>query len=121
MILRSGSPSLLERTSASRGQYFLVTMHRAENVDVEKRLRIVIGTGPHSATVRLPVIVSTHPHTRARMTAFDIGEQRTGPFSAALRFLRFYHSRTERPLRPQRQRNRTGGVLHLSGCQCDHP
>jgi UDP-N-acetylglucosamine 2-epimerase (non-hydrolysing) len=49
-------------------QYFLVTMHRAENVDVEERL--------HSLTqalhllqerYKIPVIVSTHPRTRLRM------------------------------------------------------
>ena len=55
------------------GGYFLVTMHRAENVDVEGRLR-----GLTTALDRLqreygvPVIVSTHPHTRARMQGFGV-------------------------------------------------
>ena len=55
------------------GRYFLVTMHRAENVDVEGRL--------HSLTAAFdrlqkeygaPVIVSTHPRTQARMQSFGI-------------------------------------------------
>src|SRR5208283_5066816 len=52
---------------------FLVTMHRAENVDVESRIR-----GLTEALDRLqrhygvPVIVSTHPHTKKRMESFGI-------------------------------------------------
>jgi UDP-N-acetylglucosamine 2-epimerase (non-hydrolysing) len=55
-------------------QYFLVTMHRAENVDVEARL-----IGLTTALDRLqkeygvPVIISTHPRTRARMQTYGIG------------------------------------------------
>jgi len=56
------------------GRYFLVTMHRAENVDVEARL-----IGLTTALDRLqeeygvPVIISTHPRTRARMQTYGIG------------------------------------------------
>jgi len=55
------------------GQYFLVTMHRAENVDSKERL-----TGLTMALDRLqrefgvPVVVSTHPHTQARMQDFGM-------------------------------------------------
>lgn len=58
------------------GKYFLVTMHRAENVDIEARLR-----GMTSALDRLqkeyevPVIVSTHPRTKNRMSSFGIDTQ----------------------------------------------
>jgi len=56
------------------GQYFLVTMHRAENVDIEDRLM-----GLTTALDRLqkeygvPVIISTHPRTKARMQTFGVG------------------------------------------------
>jgi UDP-N-acetylglucosamine 2-epimerase (non-hydrolysing) len=56
------------------GKYFLATLHRAENVDVEERLRSF-----HDALARLPgefgvpVVVSTHPHTRARLDALGLG------------------------------------------------
>ena len=66
--------TILADLSLEAGQYFLVTMHRAENVDVKVRL-----IGLTTALDRLqkeygvPVIISTHPRTRARMQAFDIG------------------------------------------------
>jgi UDP-N-acetylglucosamine 2-epimerase (non-hydrolysing) len=54
-------------------KYLLVTMHRAENVDVEKRLQsITSALGEIQRMYSLPVIVSTHPHTHARMEAFNI-------------------------------------------------
>jgi len=65
------------------GQYFLVTMHRAENVDVEARL-----IGLTTALDRLqkeygmPVIVSVHPRTKTRMQSFGIGSD-----SPQVRFL----------------------------------
>jgi UDP-N-acetylglucosamine 2-epimerase (non-hydrolysing) len=65
------------------GEFFLVTLHRAENVDVEERLRSVTealfrlaeGSG-------LPVLVSTHPRTRLRIDQFQIA-----PGAADVRFL----------------------------------
>ena len=60
--------SALADLNVEVGRYFLVTMHRAENVDMPERLRELV-----SALDRLqkhygvPVIVSTHPHTRIRM------------------------------------------------------
>ncbi len=55
------------------GCYFLVTMHRAENVDVEDRLRgLTTALNQVQREYQLPVIVSTHPRTRARMEAFGV-------------------------------------------------
>ncbi|MFL6334922.1 MAG: non-hydrolyzing UDP-N-acetylglucosamine 2-epimerase [Pyrinomonadaceae bacterium] len=62
---------VLERLGLGARTYFLVTMHRAENVDVEGRLRSLIGA--LEALWReygLPVVVSTHPRTRALMGRF---------------------------------------------------
>jgi len=65
--------AILADLDLEAGQYFLVTMHRAENVDVEERL-----VGITTALARLqedygvPVIVSTHPRTRAKMQDFGI-------------------------------------------------
>src|ERR1700722_10111461 len=54
-------------------QFFLVTMHRAENVDVESSLRNVMESLPllheHSAS---PIVVSLHPRTRSKATQFAI-------------------------------------------------
>jgi UDP-N-acetylglucosamine 2-epimerase (non-hydrolysing) len=55
------------------GKYFLVTLHRAENVDDETRLRqFAAALEALVEQHRLPLIVSTHPHTRARLQAFGI-------------------------------------------------
>jgi UDP-N-acetylglucosamine 2-epimerase (non-hydrolysing) len=54
-------------------KFFLVTLHRAENVDAERRLReLTLSLERIQRKYSLPVIVSTHPHTRARMTGFGI-------------------------------------------------
>jgi UDP-N-acetylglucosamine 2-epimerase (non-hydrolysing) len=64
-------------------KFFLVTMHRAENVDLEPRLRALVDA---LALVHkehgLPVVCSVHPHTRARIQAFGVDVERAG-----LRFL----------------------------------
>lgn len=53
--------------------YFLVTIHRAENVDVADRLRsIAVALARLSVEHRVPVIVSTHPHTRKRLEDHDV-------------------------------------------------
>lgn len=66
--------TILADLNFEASQYFLVTMHRAENVDIKERLM-----GLTTALDRLqkeygvPVIVSTHPRTKARMQVFGIG------------------------------------------------
>jgi UDP-N-acetylglucosamine 2-epimerase (non-hydrolysing) len=53
--------------------YMLVTLHRAENVDIEERLRDIAATMEDiQKTYGLPIIVSTHPHTQARLKDFGI-------------------------------------------------
>jgi UDP-N-acetylglucosamine 2-epimerase (non-hydrolysing) len=55
------------------GRYFLVTMHRAENVDIEDRLRgLITALNQVQREYQVPVIVSTHPRTRAQMEAFGV-------------------------------------------------
>jgi UDP-N-acetylglucosamine 2-epimerase (non-hydrolysing) len=57
-------------------RYFLVTMHREENVDVEERLQSLVEA--LKRLVReydLPIICSTHPRTRVRMTQAGIDPQ----------------------------------------------
>ncbi len=53
--------------------YFLVTMHRAENVDIEPRLRqLVAALNRLHEEFGKPVVVSAHPRTRSRMEAFGL-------------------------------------------------
>ena len=59
---------VLETLHLEKGQYFLVSAHRQENVDSELRLTKLISTLEHLAeTYHMPVIVSTHPRTRAHL------------------------------------------------------
>jgi UDP-N-acetylglucosamine 2-epimerase (non-hydrolysing) len=65
------SSDVLERLGLAAGDYFLVTMHRAENVDVESRLRSLIqGFEVLQKEYGKPVIVSTHPRTASVMERF---------------------------------------------------
>jgi UDP-N-acetylglucosamine 2-epimerase (non-hydrolysing) len=64
--------------------YFLVTMHREENVDVESRLRgLTMVLDRLQRKYDVPIIVSTHPRTRLRMESFGIS-----PASEDIRFLK---------------------------------
>jgi UDP-N-acetylglucosamine 2-epimerase (non-hydrolysing) len=50
------------------GKYFLVTLHRAENVDIPDRLAAFMAAfGAVAGTYGLPVLLSLHPHTRSRL------------------------------------------------------
>lgn len=53
--------------------YFLVTMHRAENIDIKGRLCMLMAALEQlQKTYGLPIIVSTHPHTRNQMTSLGV-------------------------------------------------
>jgi len=57
-------------------KYFLVTMHRAENVDIEERLRALLTSlEVLGREYGLPVVVSTHPRTRAVMERFGVDSE----------------------------------------------
>jgi len=58
--------------------YFLVTVHRAENVDVRARLTALTeALNRLQQRYGIPVIVSTHPRTRARMATFGLAPENT--------------------------------------------
>lgn len=59
---------ILEKQSLSPGGYFMVSVHREENVDSPGRLsEILKALQAVSARYQLPVLVSTHPRTRKRL------------------------------------------------------
>lgn len=59
---------IIEELGLAAKKYFLVTMHRAENVDVESRLRSLIESLKRlQREYNLPIICSTHPRTRGVM------------------------------------------------------
>ena len=54
-------------------EYFLVTLHRAENVDDENRLyKFMQAFEQLQHKYSLPIIVSTHPRTRSKLDQFGI-------------------------------------------------
>lgn len=56
-----------------KGKYFLVTLHRAENVDIPERLiKFVKAFGRLHAEHSVPVICVLHPRTRARIKEHGI-------------------------------------------------
>jgi len=64
---------VLGRLSLKPQRYFLVTMHRAENVDDEGRLRSLIeALELVQREYKLPIVCSTHPRTRALMQRFQM-------------------------------------------------
>ena len=68
--------TILQDLELAPAKYFLVTLHRAENVDIEARLReLTLALERIQTEHGLPVIVSTHPHTRARMESFGVINQ----------------------------------------------
>jgi len=64
---------VLTRLQIKPQGYFLVTMHRAENVDVEERLRALTSALEMlEKEYSLPVICSLHPRTRSKMERFGV-------------------------------------------------
>jgi UDP-N-acetylglucosamine 2-epimerase (non-hydrolysing) len=61
------------RLGVQKGAYFLVTAHRAENVDVPDRLRQLAGALARVGKEHeMPIVVSMHPRTRSRLEAFGM-------------------------------------------------
>ena len=61
--------AILANLKIERGQFFLATVHRAENVDHPERLETLLDALVGLATRwKMPVICSLHPRTRSRLS-----------------------------------------------------
>ncbi|MEF3405228.1 non-hydrolyzing UDP-N-acetylglucosamine 2-epimerase [Agromyces sp. CCNWLW203] len=66
------SSDVLEREELVDGGYFLVSLHREENVDDPERLASLLAAlNALADAYGLPVLVSTHPRTRKRLETQD--------------------------------------------------
>ena len=66
------SSDILQRLELQKGRYFLISVHREENVDyADNLLQIGSVLNTLAESYQLPVIVSTHPRTRKRIEALE--------------------------------------------------
>lgn len=67
---------ILKKLALKPKNYFLVTMHRQENVDIQERLSSLSRALEFlQKEYRLPIIVSTHPRTQVRMRELELKQQ----------------------------------------------
>ncbi len=65
--------NIVSQLSLDKKEYFLVTLHRAENVDIEERLRSFFKYfNSLSEKYNKPVICSIHPRTRHKLEKYNI-------------------------------------------------
>jgi UDP-N-acetylglucosamine 2-epimerase (non-hydrolysing) len=88
MVIKTGSPmfevlntyrngiessDVLDRLDLKKHKFFVVSAHREENIDSEKKFsNLVVSINTIAKTHQMPVIVSTHPRTQKRVDAMKV-------------------------------------------------
>ncbi len=101
-IIKTGSPlfevvnfykknidksKILEKLKLKKDFYFLVSLHREENIDTEKNLKQIINLLNQLALkYKLPIYVSTHPRLRSRLNKLNDSLQELVKFSKPFGF-----------------------------------
>jgi UDP-N-acetylglucosamine 2-epimerase (non-hydrolysing) len=65
--------NILDKLKLKKNKYFIVSMHREENVDVKKYLiNLIEALNLIVGAYKMPVIVSTHPRTKKLLSEYNI-------------------------------------------------
>jgi UDP-N-acetylglucosamine 2-epimerase (non-hydrolysing) len=90
---RIDKSTIFKQLKIKKGQYFLVTIHRAENVDIESRLhQILSALSALHQQYSIPVICSLHPRTWDKVHQFNIDLEKSGiVFHDPFGFFDFVH------------------------------
>lgn len=92
-VLHAAEPGIraseiLAQLDLAPKKYLLVSMHRAENVDVPDNLHsLLAGIERVCDEFDLPAVVSTHPRTRQRLEALGLVSRDRGAVGERIRFL----------------------------------
>tara|TARA_Y100001970_G_scaffold292146_1_gene432181 strand:+ start:7297 stop:8433 length:1137 start_codon:yes stop_codon:yes gene_type:complete len=100
-VIKTGSPMLevlnenmekileskiLEKEGLTKGEYFLMSIHREENVDSPKNFENLLSSiDAITETYKFPIIISTHPRTKKKLE--EMGYQKNNKY---LRFSKPY-------------------------------
>jgi len=111
MVIKTGSPmrevlstfsqsisrsDVLDRLGLAPGEFFIVSAHREENVDVPERLQALIDTlVALASTFGKRVLFSAHPRTRARIESFGISVPASVEFLMPLGFFDYVKLQTD--------------------------
>lgn len=97
-VLRHYMPKIeasdvLSRLKLERDRYFVISIHREENVDTPETLRDILTTLNELADrYGFPILVSTHPRTQKRLDALgDVSHHRLISFLKPFGFLDYIH------------------------------
>jgi len=93
MLPRISRSNILDNLGLARGKYFIVSVHREENVDSRENLREVIAAlRALNEEFGYPVVVSTHPRTRDRLEKLgEVHDTDTIRFLKPFGFLDYNH------------------------------